>query len=92
MTVKYQRKADVGEQQVGDERMLLDESSNCVHVLNGSAAFIWDCLKKPVAVPDIERRLAEQYDLSAAKDVPGSIQRVLDDLEKKQLVTIIRVD
>ncbi|MFH0953478.1 MAG: HPr-rel-A system PqqD family peptide chaperone [Verrucomicrobiota bacterium] len=92
MVAKYQRRPGVGEQQVGDERMLLDEASNAVHVLNGSAASIWDCLKAPVTLDEIRQRLSSEYDLGAARNVPAMIQHTLDDLQKKGLVLTVSAD
>lgn len=92
MVAKYQRRPGVGEQQVGDERMLLDEASNAVHVLNGSAASIWDCLKTPVTLDEIRQRLSSEYDLGAARNVPTMIQHTLDDLQKKGLVLTVSAD
>ena len=92
MARKYQQRSGVAEQRVGDERMLLDEASNAVHVLNGSAAFIWDCLKTALTLDQIAQRLGEEYDLSATADVADTIRRVLGDLQKKGLVLTIPVD
>jgi hypothetical protein len=86
MTAKYQRRTGVGEQVVGDERMLLDEAANRVHVLNGTAAFIWDHLQSPVTVEEIEGQMAGEYDMAKAPDARASIQRVLDDLLEKGLI------
>jgi hypothetical protein len=92
MTTRYQTRAGVGEQQVGGERMLLDEATNRVHVLNGTAAFIWDSLKTPLTAAEIEERLAAEYDLAGVADVQATIRRVLGDFLGKGLVRQIGVD
>ncbi len=86
MTPKYQRQPHVTEQQVGDERMLMDEKADNVHVLNGSAAFIWDCLKKPATLSDIEALLRKEFDMSAVPNVGEIIERTLKQLQEKGLV------
>jgi len=66
--------------------MLFDESDDAVHVLNGSAAFIWDCLKAPVTADKIEDIMRQEYDLAKVPDVPVIIQRALSDLLAKKLI------
>ncbi len=68
--------------------MLFDDAADAVHVLNGSAAFIWDCLKAPVSAVRIEELLREEYDLSDVPDVPGVIERALRDFIARKLVEI----
>lgn len=63
--------------------MLFDDASNSVHVLNGSAALIWDCLKTPATPDVIEAGLSREFDLSTVQDVPAMIGRTLDSLLKK---------
>lgn len=86
MKTLCQRRSQIREQQVGTERMLFDEASDAVHVLNGSAVFIWDCLKAPVTTAQIESMLRDEYDLSTVADVPAMIAGVLDDFRKKKLI------
>ena len=86
METTYLRRSTVREQQVGGERMLFDDGGDMVHVLNGSAAFIWDCLKTPSTVARIEAALRAEYDLRSVADVPGMIGRILGDFACKKLI------
>jgi hypothetical protein len=88
MTTTYQRRLDVAERQVGNERMIFDEEGDRVHVLNGSAAFIWDCLKSPVTVPQVEVRLREEYEIRPDFDVSATITRTLTEFQKEGLIEI----
>ena len=88
MAETYQRRLDVAEQQVGGERMIFDESGDRVHVLNGSAAFIWDCLKAPLTVLQVEERLRSEYEVSPGIDLSSTITRTLTELQKKGLIEI----
>ena len=81
----YHRR-NVKEQQVGTDRMVFDKEKDCVHVLNHSAAFIWDCLKESTTVSQIEQSLRRDYDVSGITDITGTILRVLNDLTQKGLV------
>ena len=86
MAATYQRRLDVAEQQVGGERMIFDESADRVHVLNGSAAFIWDCLKSPLTIPEVEKRLRSEYEIEPGIDLSTTITRTLVELQKKGLI------
>jgi len=86
MSTFYTRREGIREQQVGGDRMLFDDASNSVHVLNGSAAFIWDCLKAPVSEADILSALGREFDLSSAKDVDGMVSRTVVSLVGKGLL------
>jgi hypothetical protein len=84
----YVQRASIKEQTAGRELIVFDEGSDCVHVLNGSAAFVWKCLKSPRTPDQIESALREEYDMSTVPDVPGMIRRVLDDFSRKSLIDI----
>jgi len=86
MEMTYRQRQGIREQQVGGDRMLFDDASNSVHVLNGSAAFIWDCLREPLSAAGIRAKLDEKYDLSAVRDVDATISRTLQDLLAKGLI------
>jgi hypothetical protein len=88
MAATYQRRLDVAEQQVGGERMIFDEAADRVHVLNGSAAFIWDCLKAPLTVPQVEERLRSEYEVTTGMDLSTTVTRTLTELQKKGLVEV----
>jgi hypothetical protein len=82
----FQRCLRVRQQQVGSETMLFDDSCDAVHVLNGSAAFIWECIRTPITATQIEACLRKEYDLSIVSDVPAMIAGILCDFEKKNLL------
>jgi PqqD family protein of HPr-rel-A system len=82
----YKRRSKIREQSVGKDLIVFDEKANEVHVLNGTAAFIWACLKTPATSADIETALRSEYDMNAVANVPAVIQRLLGDLESKGLI------
>ncbi len=91
MSTRYQQKPNLTEQQVGGERMIFDEHGDRVHVLNDTAAFIWDCMKEPAAPDVIETRLRANYSVPATTDVAASIRRTITELLKKGLVAALEV-
>jgi hypothetical protein len=86
MQLTYRQRRGFKEQEVGRERMLLDDASNRVHVLNGSATFIWDFIREPATLDGIEQGLRGRYDMSTVTDVPKVIRSILADLEARNLV------
>ena len=88
MAATYQRRLDMAEQRVGGERMIFDESADRTHILNGSAAFIWDCLKNPLTVPQVEERLRSEYGVTPCIDLSVTIARTLAEFQKKGLVEV----
>jgi hypothetical protein len=86
MDKTYRQRSGIREQQIGADRMLFDDASNSVHVLNGSAAFIWDCLREPLSPAGIRSKLDEEYDLSAVRDIDATIARTLQDFLSKGLI------
>ena len=69
--------------------MLFQQSSDSVHVLNGSAAFIWDCLTKPVTVEQVEAVLGAEYDLTSTDNVAEIIRDTLSSFIDKGLATVL---
>ena len=86
MAETYIRSAAVSEQVLGKDLIVSQERSDAVHVLNGTASFIWGRLETPATPADVEASLREEYDMSAVPDVPGIIQTLLRDLEQKGLI------
>ena len=86
MAKTYKRRAGIREQSVGKDLLVFEEKADAVHVLNGTAAFIWGCLKSPATPADIDAALRQEYDMSTVKNVPVVIQHLLADLEGKRLI------
>lgn len=86
MAENHQRRPDIRSQQVGDDLMLLDDASDTVHVLNGSATFIWNCLSSPTTIAGVEEQLRAEYDVSAMEDLPGLIRRTVSEFQEKGLL------
>jgi PqqD family protein of HPr-rel-A system len=92
VTETYRQRDGLREQQMGGDRMLFDDASNSIHVLNGSAAFIWDCIKVPATAEEIEKRLMSEFDVSATTDVRGMILRAIGTLTTKGLIVTLDRD
>jgi hypothetical protein len=58
----YIRSERVIEKKVGKDVALYDEENRSIHVLNPTARFIWECLKKPVTFDEILFMMNEVFD------------------------------
>lgn len=76
------RRSDVTIQQVGDDTVLHDERAGKLHVINASAAWIWDQLDGAASVDDIGDRLAQRFGIepAAARRDVERIARSFDEL------------
>jgi len=92
MCTLYQRKAGIEEREMDGELMLLDETVDRIHVLNGSATSIWNCLDDPISASAIEQRLGDEYDMGSVTDAPAVIDRTLKQLTDAGVVTEIAPD
>jgi Coenzyme PQQ synthesis protein D (PqqD) len=70
-----QRRSDVAAQTIGGETVLQDPSNDQVHVVNSTAAWIWDRLDGTRRPEDIGSELAATFDVS-----PEQATRDLTDL------------
>ena len=74
---------------IDDEALVLDESDGGLHVLNATAAIVWECLDGVSTLDDICVDLAEAFGVPydrVAADVTGITERMLED----RLVTPVR--
>ena len=61
------RRADIVIQQIGRETVLQDRDRQRVHVVNGTAAWIWQRLDGTRASDDIASEMAEQFEVTVER-------------------------
>lgn len=79
--------AEITQQQIGNETLLLDGQGKTVHVLNATALTIWECCDGNHTIPQIEAALREQFAVSAETPLTKDIDDALSQFHKKGLVT-----
>ena len=89
MVEQYQHCAGMEARDMDSELMLLDDDTDRIHVLNGSAAFIWALLADPLTRQEIEAKLRMEYDVTPETDLQGLIARALDKLTGAGLITVV---
>ncbi len=81
------RRADVALQDVGGEAILIDPHTDEAHVLNGSAARLWQLCDGERTIDELAAEFGAIYDLQAA-DVLDDVREVIDELVKLKLVEL----
>ena len=81
-----QRRSDVIAERIGQETILRDPIKNLVHVINASAAWIWERLDGTSSVEEIASELAGRHGL-AAEDARRDVTSVTDAFRELGLLT-----
>jgi PqqD family protein of HPr-rel-A system len=81
----YARDPGVPHQKLDEETIVVDPRSREVHLLNETAARIWELLASPRSLDDLTTALAEEYD-APTDEVRGAVQEMLGALQDKGLL------
>jgi PqqD family protein of HPr-rel-A system len=84
----YARDPGVPHQKLDEETIVVDPRSREVHLLNETAARIWELLASPSTVDDLTAALADEYDAPAA-EVRGAVEETLAALRDKGLLAAV---
>lgn len=83
--IRPRRRADIVLQDVGGEAILIDPQTDEAHVLNGSAARLWQLCDGERTLDDLAAEFGAIYELTAA-DVAADVSEVIDELVRLKLV------
>ena len=83
----FRRNSDVSFQNLSDQVVIVDARTREVHVLNATAARIWNLLEAGSTLGDLMNGLADEYNLDAAGVVEDEVEAFLEELEEKGLTT-----
>lgn len=86
MTKRYRRKDGIPGQPMGEDLMVFDQHADRVHILNSTAAFVWECLERETDAETIGSRIASSFRLSGDVDLPGTVEATLREFEEKGLI------
>ena len=79
------RRADVSLKRTGDDALLLDARSDRVHVLNASAAKVWELCAKESTIDGLSAALAQEYGLEPGA-VHGDVERIVETFRELGLL------
>ena len=74
-------------QRMDEETIVVDPRSREVHLLNETAARIWDLLESPASLEELCEALADEYEGATPEVVRGEVEGFLKDLGGKGLVS-----
>ena len=73
-------------QRMDEETIVVDPRTREVHLLNETAARIWDLLESPASVEELCEALAEEYDGAPPEALRAEVESFLADLGGKGLL------
>lgn len=83
---KPKQSAEITQQQIGNETLLLDGSGKTVHVLNATAVTIWQCCDGNHTPAQIEVALREAFAVSAETPLTQDVADTLQLFQQKALI------
>ncbi|HVZ75449.1 MAG TPA: HPr-rel-A system PqqD family peptide chaperone [Polyangia bacterium] len=73
-------------QRMDEETIVVDPRTREVHLLNETAARIWDLLEEPASLDQLCEELAEEYEGATPEALRGEVEGFLKDLGGKGLL------
>ncbi len=80
------RRDDVKARKLGNEWMLYDDRSGSVHIINETAAKVWEMCDGTRTVEEIAAALAEQYETPPEANVPQDVADVIASFAGKDVL------
>ncbi len=80
-------KKEIVEQEAGDDLVLYDTERDSVHILNGTAKWVYRLHASGLSPEEIERSILEQCRPGEDRDVLADIRQCLEDLRGRGLLT-----
>ena len=79
---KWRRDTALPFQRLADETIVVDPQRREVHLLNETAARVWELLEAPLTVQDIVVALADEYD-AADDELRVAVSELIVELSEK---------
>ncbi len=71
------RKEGIQCRKIGDERLFYDPETGAVHVTNATAEFVWDMCDGQHSLDDMERHLAQVYEVPGEANLRTDLETVI---------------
>jgi coenzyme PQQ synthesis protein D (PqqD) len=84
----WRRDADLPFQKLDEETIVLDPRRREVHLLNETAARIWELLASPSSLDELTARLGNEYDVGEA-ELRAAVVECIDGLTSKGLLVAV---
>ena len=86
--MNYQLSPYLSVKRIDNEVFVLDRKNGQMHTFNSSAAFLWGCLERGVAVNELGPSLTASFEVEPAS-AQADAEAFVADCEKKNLLTIL---
>ncbi len=86
-TTSWHRDPTLPFQRMDEETIVIDPRAREVHLLNETAARIWELLETPTSVDELCEALADEYEGASPAAVRAEVEGFLSDLGGKGLLT-----
>ena len=85
-TVTWRRYPGLPHQRLEEETIVVDPRTRQVHLLNDTAARVWELLETPQTVDSLVAVLEEEYD-APTPELGAALQELLGDFREKGLLS-----
>jgi PqqD family protein of HPr-rel-A system len=86
MTTSWSRDPALPYQRMDEEMIVIDPRAREVHLLNETAARIWDLLETPASVDELCAALADEYEGATPEALRAEVEGFVKDLSGKGLL------
>jgi PqqD family protein of HPr-rel-A system len=86
MTPSFHRDLSLPFQRMDEETIVVDPRSREVHLLNETAARIWDLLETPASLDELCEALSDEYEGATPEALRAEVEGFLADLGGKGLL------
>jgi len=88
LTPSWRREADLPFQKLDEETIVVDPKRREVHLLNETAARIWELLASPQSLDELIATLGAEYEVAEA-ELRDAVVECVDGLTAKGLLAVV---
>ena len=83
---KLSKRGDIVFRRIGDEMVLYNPEAKFVHMINATAALIWELCDGTHSLDQIEEVIRSQFELDVKDDICNDIREIAEEFEKLGLL------
>lgn len=84
--LRIRRRSEIVRREVGNEVLLFDPRDDSLHVLNATAAVLWERLDGVRSLAELTAHLRDSFAVDAEADVEADVRRIVRELRQRDLV------
>jgi hypothetical protein len=87
ITNRITQAEDIIWRRIGDDIVVIKDNGYSTHVLNKTAAYIWEMCDGNCGIDEIAIKLCERYDVSL-EEARADIKEIIEDLTKAGIIKV----